>query len=450
MTSSLSSVLRWERVSCGAVCVASLCAFACTSPDANDAENAPSANEQATDEALELLTQEQFAPSGQRDLAGLLSRAAVEYFELEKDDRECAAPTCGGYWLDAVNRRWMRCADGSWARTCYVAELTGEPVSSDSGVLVRGSIEDNEYEDFGNLGSLNVTEAWEAATTERARGIFLRSSSTEIECVTTPCFNVAAEVLNFGLTGRLSGYDLSNVGATDEQLDQALAAFTTDGLPASGRIRISRETTGFGLSLEATQFWLADALTSSECATDDDCSDAQWCRETESGEYSCVPFVGEGEGCNGFTLPWLYERCEPGLTCDTPDFIADAPGTCRTSCEDSSDCGDADYCATDGLCHEDATCDAALDCLSEGNEWTHILCVGYPTCSIDLDTSFECGWQCGDSNCIDLRGEDFGDCDAVLGYGVIFGECTEISGCSVDDSVTLFTSLEECQSACSD
>lgn len=36
--------------------------------------------------------------------------------------------------------------------------------------------------------------------------------------------------------------------------------------------------------------------------------------------------ISLGESCNGFTLPWFYERCEPVLVCDTPEFIADAPG----------------------------------------------------------------------------------------------------------------------------
>ena len=39
--------------------------------------------------------------------------------------------------------------------------------------------------------------------------------------------------------------------------------------------------------------------------------------------------------------------------------------------------------------------------------------------------------QSQNSSCIDLMWIDFGPCDAVLGFGMVDGECTEISGCSV-------------------
>ena len=48
--------------------------------------------------------------------------------------------------------------------------------------------------------------------------------------------------------------------------------------------------------------------------------------------------------------------------------------------------------------------------------------------------------------CDDLSGIDFGPCDAVLGYGVIDGQCEEISGC--ESPVPLFDTLEECQAVC--
>jgi hypothetical protein len=49
--------------------------------------------------------------------------------------------------------------------------------------------------------------------------------------------------------------------------------------------------------------------------------------------------------------------------------------------------------------------------------------------------------------CTDLLGYDFGPCDAVLGWGVIEGVCVEVSGCEADP-FTLFTSSEECTTAC--
>ncbi len=48
--------------------------------------------------------------------------------------------------------------------------------------------------------------------------------------------------------------------------------------------------------------------------------------------------------------------------------------------------------------------------------------------------------------CDDLANVDFGPCDAVLGYGVVGGECVEITGC--DSPVPLFSTAEECLLEC--
>ena len=49
-------------------------------------------------------------------------------------------------------------------------------------------------------------------------------------------------------------------------------------------------------------------------------------------------------------------------------------------------------------------------------------------------------------NCDDLAQIDFGDCDAVLGVGMIGGNCTVISGC--ESPVPLFNSMGACQAEC--
>jgi len=185
-----------------------------------------------------------------------------------------------------------------------------------------------------------------------------------------------------------------------------------------------------------------------ECASDADCPADEWCRPAEGGRgvvdprYECVPFVNEGDSCEGFTLPQFFERCAPGLVCDTVDFIADAPGVCRAPCSCDAECDAAEYCATDGTCDPDGQCEFALDCNLEGNSFVHPECSGYGTCE-----PFEgCGWTCGDVSCVDLWGNDFGNCDAVLGWGVYGGACRELSGCS--SPVALYESQTACEAAC--
>ena len=132
----------------------------------------------------------------------------------------------------------------------------------------------------------------------------------------------------------------------------------------------------------------------SECQTDADCPQGTWCRQAQTSEnvelYECAPFVGEGARCHGFTLPWLYERCEPSLTCDTPDGVDDATGICRKRCDNDRDCKELSYCASDKLCDDDGACERDQDCELPGNVYGHIECVGHGAC-VDQ----HCGWECG-------------------------------------------------------
>lgn len=57
------------------------------------------------------------------------------------------------------------------------------------------------------------------------------------------------------------------------------------------------------------------------------------------------------------------------------------------------------------------------------------------------------------SSCIDLIWIDFGPCDAILGFGMVDGECTAISGCSVivnefDFGPYFHETAEACEIAC--
>jgi hypothetical protein len=184
------------------------------------------------------------------------------------------------------------------------------------------------------------------------------------------------------------------------------------------------------------------------CKSDDDCESDSWCRETAfdpttEPRSECVPFVGEGASCGGFTAPPDYERCAPGLTCDAPSFEDDAPGVCRPRCESDADCGEGSYCASDRMCDVHGACELELDCSMPGNNYAHIACVGHGVCA----AQGRCGWACEAPECLDLLGFDFGPCDAVLGWAVIGGQCTNVSGCTAGEHV-LFASEEACRTTC--
>jgi len=186
------------------------------------------------------------------------------------------------------------------------------------------------------------------------------------------------------------------------------------------------------------------------CTSDSDCDRDSWCRPTESSNGSqseCTPFASEGDSCGGFTVPWQYERCEPNLTCDGPPNIPDAPGVCRSSCRDNSDCNDDAYCATDGLCHDNGSCDIEADCNVAGNAYNHIMCIGYGTCNGGGLGGGQCGWTCGNAQCDDVGGVDFGMCDMFLGYKMVNGRCEGVSGCG-NLGFQFFNTASECRRSC--
>ena len=419
---------------------------------------------------------------------------AADYFGLTRDTRKCASPLCGGYWVRSLNRSATRCSDGTLKSRCYVAEASfratgGEPSIEANGIVVRGEIESSVYEDFGELGRFVAHGAWIPASTAAARGAFFLVGDNGLRCITEPCFSTDAELLNLGLRLTLSDLDLTHVSADDAELEAAAVALAARNLVVAGSLSLRSGTAGIGVVLTASQFFVPGAsrcysdndcskgehcnageiclpppgcvpgaicptvcsgycvaTTTAPCASDADCDQSAWCRSTEAGSAECVPFVGEGASCEGFTLPSQFERCAPGLTCDTPNFVADAPGVCRTSCKSASDCTAKSYCATDSLCHADASCDVALDCMAPGNDYPRPLCVGFPTCP-QYELGAQCGWRCGNPACIDLAEHDFGPCDAVLGWGRVNGICTAISGCSAAP-FELFASEADCASAC--
>ncbi|MFT5431550.1 MAG: hypothetical protein ACI9OJ_002247 [Myxococcota bacterium] len=179
------------------------------------------------------------------------------------------------------------------------------------------------------------------------------------------------------------------------------------------------------------------------CESNDDCLSTEWCSPTQDGSSQCKPYVKEGGSCGGFTPSWAQSKCAPDLICtDFPDFIADAPGTCRKQCEDNQDCTEDQYCSGSGVCRDDGSCNKLKDCNTEGNIYIVPACVGYATCN-----EGQCGWNCGDPTCQDVSNVFFGFCDAIVGVGLVNGECTTLSGCD-DGGYSLFESIEACKEAC--
>lgn len=232
--------------------------------------------------------------------------SAQLYYSVTPDMRLCPSPRCGGFWVRAVNRRTTLCADGTSAEACYVAGIDwramgGDPQISAATVVVQGSLRLQTHPGVGDLGVLVARDAWGSATSLTPTGLYYRLSDSGIVCVTTPCFNISAEALNLGVTGRLSGFDLGKVGATDEQLKLAELAYRKGRLLASGFIYPGDSTTRPGSELVASQFFLPARWW---CYSDADCGAAERCNASEI----CLPPPGCWEGaacptvCTGYCV----------------------------------------------------------------------------------------------------------------------------------------------------
>ena len=181
------------------------------------------------------------------------------------------------------------------------------------------------------------------------------------------------------------------------------------------------------------------------CNEDGDCPEGeQWCRATqEEGVRECVDYQAEGEFCGGFTPAWAATRCHPDQSCtDHPVGIADAPGVCRAPCVDGRCRNNEQYCSFSDFCRDDSACRVDADCEAEGNDYAHIECVGHGVCN-----GGQCGYECGNSQCIDLEGVDFGNCRAILGWGVREDACAMIGGCDAR-GFNLFDDERGCVNAC--
>lgn len=183
------------------------------------------------------------------------------YFIAEHDNRRCASPICGGYWVSPVNASSARCVDGSTAARCYVAALDlaalGIGVTSlDGAVIYRGRIAaatDHAY------GRFVATEAWRSASGAAPTASVVRVSTTGTMCTFLPC--AALNVQRINSTTRplpVVGIDLSRLTLESTARDHVLGDATRDdgvlvagvrttapGNPATERVPVLRAREAF-------------------------------------------------------------------------------------------------------------------------------------------------------------------------------------------------------------
>src|SRR5262249_35428299 len=144
------------------------------------------------------------------------------------DTRACPAPSCGGYWVTRANKSTTKCADGSYASSCYAADLDLSRLAlssaeetkllnsigndgDETGVVIRASLTKTTIASHPDLGLLKATEAWRApsAGTVSVGSTFYKVTDSGIRCITTPCASEKAAKLNISSSKNITDLDLS-------------------------------------------------------------------------------------------------------------------------------------------------------------------------------------------------------------------------------------------------
>jgi hypothetical protein len=164
---------------------------------------------------------------------------AYTYFEIWRDLRKCASPSCGGFYLHRLNRTSTICHNGSSRWSCYVPELDWtesglgdtlqaalvqaaerDALASGAVALVRGRFAPKSFAGYGNLGRFVVTEAWVAENDSVSEGVFVRVKDNGVRCITTPCPTVGEKALNTSRTANVHGLDFTAGGFDDDQISK--------------------------------------------------------------------------------------------------------------------------------------------------------------------------------------------------------------------------------------
>ncbi len=220
-------------------------------------------------------------PSAEESAADEVRLGGGVFVQVRRDFRRCVSPLCGGWWVKRVNYNTTRCADGTYAAECYVADIDWRGLGlterslppfqdhvAGGRAILRARIERRDYGAMGTFGELVAQEGWQAMTDAAPTGPFYRVQGPDRVCVRAPCFAYDRERLNSTQTARLSGVELSRVAGIEaadvakgyDYLGQPV------GILAAG---ITRAGADGGLTLTASQFYLR---------VSEGVSDARYCR----------------------------------------------------------------------------------------------------------------------------------------------------------------------------
>lgn len=234
------------------------------------------------------------------------------YRVTRRDVRKCAAPACGGFYVQRVNQDTTTCADGSSQAECYVAAIDVSGLKLDEAAearlreslegrygLIRGAIAASSDPKLEGLGALVATEGWVGRVGAAPSGEFLyRLRGVHAKCSGLPCPTAHAFRLNTGWDTLIAEVDLAASGATAEAQEEARLALyeTAEGVMVAASPKVVKGPNGSMQGLVVSEFFL----------------NVNFKKQGNSGD---------GAGCGGDT----------GTACGEGQVCMPAEGQCNTA-----------------------------------------------------------------------------------------------------------------------
>ena len=168
------------------------------------------------------------------------------YFVAIPDLRKCASPMCGGAWVSKVNRKQMRCPDGTKAESCYVWNVDFDSVTDqniiDGKTLLQGDFEKTSFGNDLTFYQLVAKAAYSPLFDENPkRGFFGLLYNTGIVCITQPCPSLKIQKLNKKREANVAQL-LFKRRFSEENKDWVIEQTYEDGALVYGRMKSTTDT----------------------------------------------------------------------------------------------------------------------------------------------------------------------------------------------------------------
>jgi len=268
--------------------------------------------------------------------ADRIGGGGTSYYLVRPDLRRCAAPACGGSFVQRVNFPTTTCADGTSAAECYVAAADYSKAGLDDNdmslvagrpIIVKGRLAKTD-DAAGSFGNLVASEVWVAAvgtvqtgSYASVSGVVYRVKDSGVRCITSPCPTDHETKLNGTSARDIAGVDFSGIDATEQQINDAYSALAgADGVLVDGSNTQVSGPGGTLYQLTAASFYAKVAHATSTSGDAQACGglagltcpSGQWCDPTPANACGGADLLGTCKD-PGFACPQLYQ---PVCGCD--------------------------------------------------------------------------------------------------------------------------------------